>query len=176
MPRVELLWRAIEVAVGAHGKEASVVVTAAVDPYAGFSENRIKHLEMVQGVVTRLGGNGFLVKGWAVTVAGAFQGFAITRENAWLALASSLPTCLFWFLDASYLRSERAFRLLFEQIRRGTAEPFFMNATARGYLESLDEPARASLGWPSTILRPSLRYFYAALIVTAIAVALALGI
>lgn len=80
------------------------------DKYAEYSDGLIKHLDMVQAVVARLGSNGFVIKGWAVTVAGAFQGFGITRENAWLALAGVLPTCLFWFLDSSFLRSERAFR------------------------------------------------------------------
>lgn len=151
-------------------------MNAEADPYQGFSDSRIKHLDMVQAVVSRLGGNGFVIKGWAVTVAGAFQGFGITRENAWLALAGGLPTCLFWFLDASFLRSERAFRLLFERIRTGDVEPFFMNATAPDYLESLDERQRASVAWQSTILRPSLLYFYAALIISAVAVALFIGI
>lgn len=109
------------------------------DAYAPFSEGRMKHLDMVQSVVARLGGNGFVVKGWAVTVAGAFLGFGITRENGWLALAGSVPTCLFWFLDASFLRSERAFRVLFEQVRMGEAEAFFMNATAPAHLASLDD-------------------------------------
>lgn len=145
------------------------------DPYSDFSDSRIKHLEMVQAVVARLGGNGFLIKGWAATVAGAFQGFGITRGNAWLAVAGVLPTCLFWFLDASFLRSERAFRLLFEGIRTDAVEPFFMNATAPDYLASLEERQRRSVAWPSTILRPSLRYFYVALLVSAVAIALFIG-
>lgn len=73
-----------------------------------YSAERIKHLEMVQGVVARLGGNGFVVKGWAIPVAGAFYGFSIKRQNGWLALAALAPTCLFWLFDSTYLRSERA--------------------------------------------------------------------
>jgi len=144
-------------------KEPAAGMTTEDDPYNGFSDGRIKHLDMVQAAVSRLGGNGFFIKGWAVTVAGAFQGFGITRENAWLALAGGVPTCMFWFLDASFLRSERAFRLLFERIRIGEIEPFFMNATARDHLASLDESQRSSIAWPSTILRPSLVCFYAGL-------------
>ncbi len=144
--------------------------------YSGYSQGRIKHLEMVQAVVARLGGNGFVVKGWAVTIAGAFLGFAITRQNGWLALAGALPTLLFWFLDATFLRSERAFRLLFERVRAGSAEPFFMNATAPTFLESLPVEDRSTVSWKAVLRRPSLKWFYVALIVSAIVIAMFLAI
>lgn len=38
--------------------------------YQDFDEARIKHLELIQAVIGRLGINGFLMKGWALTVAG----------------------------------------------------------------------------------------------------------
>lgn len=146
------------------------------DPYAHISDGRIKHMDMVQAVVARLGGNGFVIKGWAITVAGAFQGFGITREIGWLALAGVVPTVLFWFLDASFLRSERSFRMLFERVRIGDAEPFFMNATSPEYLKTLGHDAQKSLAWHRMILRLSLALFYAALIVSAVVIALSIGI
>lgn len=141
-----------------------------------FSDERIKHMEMVQAVVARLGGNGFVVKGWAITVAGAFQGFSVTRENGWLAAVGILPTVLFWFLDASFLRSERAFRVLFERARLGQTEVFFMNATSPEHLKSLPEADQKCLSWRQTIFRLSLLAFYSALIVSAAAVAIAIGV
>lgn len=141
------------------------------DEYRDYSEARIKHLEMVQAVVARLGGNGFVVKGWAITIAGAFLGFAITRGNGWLALAGALPTLSFWFLDATFLRSERAFRLLFEEIRARRAEPFFMNATAPSFLKSLSAADRSTVSWKAVFSRPSMNWFYGAIIVSAIVIA-----
>lgn len=38
--------------------------------YESFEDQRIKHLDMLQAVIGRLGNDSFLVKGWAVTVAG----------------------------------------------------------------------------------------------------------
>ena len=36
-------------------------------------EKKLKHLEMVQGVINRMANNSFMLKGWAVTlVAGIF--------------------------------------------------------------------------------------------------------
>jgi hypothetical protein len=45
--------------------------------YEGFDEHRLKHMEFIQAVVGRLASNSFFVKGWAITVAGAFIGFAL---------------------------------------------------------------------------------------------------
>src|SRR5713226_9509943 len=96
--------------------------------YEGFDDHRIKHLEMIQGVISRLGNDSFLIKGWAVTVAAAFLGFAVSQHKWQLALASVGPTLLFWFLDSTYLRNERLFRDLFNRVRKGTdgIVPFFM--------------------------------------------------
>jgi hypothetical protein len=32
-----------------------------------IDERRVKHLEMIQAVVARLGNNAFLIKGWSIT-------------------------------------------------------------------------------------------------------------
>ena len=102
----------------------------------------IKHLELIQVVIARLGSNGFVVKGWAVTVAGLFLGFAVESSNYRLALISVLPTLAFWYLDTYFLRSERLFRSLYDRVRRGEppVEPFYMAATSSDFVGSLDSP------------------------------------
>jgi hypothetical protein len=62
----------------------------------------------------------FLMKGWALTVAGAFYGFAV-KGTAWQVAAIGLmPVVVFWGLDAYFLRQERLFRGLYDQVRRRT--------------------------------------------------------
>jgi hypothetical protein len=97
--------------------------------YTTFTDPKVKHLEMIQDVISRLGTNSFLVKGWAVTVSGAFLGFAIDSEEWGLALAGALPALIFWGLDAYFLRAERRFRSLYDAVRTGapTIEPFSMD-------------------------------------------------
>jgi hypothetical protein len=143
--------------------------------YQEFSDAHIRHLDMIQGVIARLGNDGFIVKGWSVTVAGAFLGFAITRENGWLAAAGILPTVLLWFLDASFLRSERAFRTLYSNAIDNKVEPFYMNATAPRYLESLGQRERANIAWRSVIRRPSLCLVHGSLVATSAIIAVAIG-
>lgn len=106
--------------------------------YGDFDDRRIKHLEMIQAVIGRLSTDSFLMKGWALTVAGIFFGFAVTTQSRRLGLAAILPTMLFWALDTYFLRCERLFRCLYGQVREGgRVEPFFMSATDKGFIEGL---------------------------------------
>jgi len=80
-------------------------------------EAKIRHLEMVQGVITRMATNSFLLKGWAVTlVAGIFM-LAVKDSNPLYFLITLIPTILFWFLDSYYLQLERKYRILYNKIR-----------------------------------------------------------
>lgn len=143
--------------------------------YSSFDDHQVKHMEMIQAVISRLGNDSFLVKGWTVTVLAAFLGFAVTQDKWELALASLGPTLLFWILDATYLRSERLFRHLYERVRRGTAgiEPFFMGATSPDYRRQVAKEATelkaqndASL-W-QTWRREALSIFYGAVLLAAL--------
>jgi hypothetical protein len=138
-----------------------------VDDYDSFSANQIKHLEMIQAVIARLGNDGFLVKGWTVTVVGAFLGFAVNDSDATLALASVVPAVAFWSLDTYFLRSERLFRELYERVRSGEhdGEAFSMGATTPEFVESLGTSEIKS--WWATFLRPVLWRFYGGLAVSA---------
>ena len=129
---------------------------------------------MIQAVIARLGSNGFFIKGWAVTLFGAFIGFAISNENWELAMASVVPTLAFWSLDALFLRSERLFRELFDFVSTGSPglPPFFMAATAPAFGAVLATRGKSHLAsWPRTAFRPTLVLFYGGLIAAALTTA-----
>jgi len=84
-----------------------------------FDTVRVKHLEFIQAVITRMGNNGFLLKGWALTVGAAFFGFA-AREVSWsIATVGLMPVVTFWALDAYFLHRERLFRHLYDAVVSG---------------------------------------------------------
>lgn len=143
--------------------------------YDDFTDARIKHLEMIQAVIARLGTNGFVVKGWAITVAGAFLGFAVTQDNWGLAAASAMPTAVFWCLDAYFLRSERLFREFYERVRAspGDIQPFFMGATGPRFAALLNDSQRRATSWCTSMKRPALWLLYGALFVAAVIVLVA---
>jgi hypothetical protein len=78
---------------------------------------KIKHLELIQAVISRLGGNSFLIKGWALTLVSALFALAAKDVNVKVVYVSYLPIIVFWFLDSFYLKKERKFRKLFDVIR-----------------------------------------------------------
>jgi hypothetical protein len=138
--------------------------------YRGFDEHRLKHMEFIQAVVARLAGNSFFVKGWAITVAGVFIGFALNSDDIRLALAALVPTIAFWGLDTYFLRSERLFRALYDQVRRGDefVEPFYMSATSREFVKHVRDGQTgcdtAAASFWRTLLRRTLAWFYLPLI------------
>lgn len=96
-----------------------------------YPEARIKHLEFIQSIISRLATDSFLSKGWALTVAGALDGFAVNHLNPWISLVGLLPVSVFWILDTYFLRAERLFRCLYEAARKpdSSVELFSMDYT-----------------------------------------------
>jgi hypothetical protein len=101
-----------------------------VSNYGDFDDAKIKHLEMIQAVVTRLANEAALIRGLALTVAAAFFGFSVPSLNWRIAAVGMLPVVAFWGLNAYYLRADRQFRKFYDRVRRGepNIEPFAMNA------------------------------------------------
>jgi hypothetical protein len=79
-------------------------------------EDVVKHLELVQGVITRMATNSFVLKGWTITLVAALFALAEKDANVNFAILALFPASSFWGLDAYYLRQERLFRELYETI------------------------------------------------------------
>ncbi|MEV7192190.1 hypothetical protein AB0N81_10300 [Streptomyces sp. NPDC093510] len=96
---------------------------------AGLDEGRIRHLELIQTIVTRMGNNSFLIKGWSLTVTGALLAYAVGNDKSDVAVVSFVPVLAFWLLDGYFLYQERLFRRLYERVRSPgtTIEPFAMD-------------------------------------------------
>ena len=69
-------------------------------------ESKIKHLEMIQGIINRMASNSFYLKGWAVTLVAGI--FAISAKD--------IPILIFWGLDSYYLQLERKYRNLYKKV------------------------------------------------------------
>jgi hypothetical protein len=75
-----------------------------------------KHMDYIQSVISRLANNSFVMKGWALTLSSTILGFAASQGQVTLALAAVMPAVVFWVLDTYYLRQERAFREMFNDV------------------------------------------------------------
>lgn len=94
-------------------------------------EKKIKHLEFLQLVITRMNVNSFFLRGWSVTLVSALFAFAAKDTNISYVLITYVSTPLFWILDAYYLSQERKYRDLYNKIRLTDENDidFDMNAT-----------------------------------------------
>lgn len=96
-------------------------------------ENKIKHLEFIQGVINRMAQNSFLLKGWTVTLIAGLFAFANTKGmDSDYILIAYIPTVFFWLLDGFYLYQERLFRKLYDKVRVTKEEhiDYSMNTTS----------------------------------------------
>lgn len=94
-------------------------------------EKKIKHLEMIQGVINRLSQNSFLLKGWSVVLLAALLTITIEYDGNLTSLVLIFPVLIFWYLDGFYLSQERKYRKLYEDVRtkEGETVDFSMNTT-----------------------------------------------
>ncbi|MBW2063205.1 MAG: hypothetical protein JRI95_16805 [Deltaproteobacteria bacterium] len=80
-------------------------------------EKKLKHLEMLQAVISRMARNSFLLKGWNVVLVSAIFALASTESKSALVFLAYLPATVFWLLDGYFLRQERLFRKLYDKVR-----------------------------------------------------------
>ncbi|MFF3951543.1 hypothetical protein ACFYYN_43190 [Streptomyces sp. NPDC001902] len=122
---------------------------------SSISQEEIKHLEFIQAIVARLGNGSFLIKGWTMTVAGVFFGVSVSNPNWKVAAAGMIPIVGFWLLDSYFLRQERLFRKLYDDVRRPSVavELFSMNV----------QPYHASVPWGKVIRSHTMVNFYGVL-------------
>ena len=81
-------------------------------------ENKLKHLEFIQNIITRMASNSFLLKGWAITIVTALIALSIDKNNYRYFIVANFPIIIFWLLDAYYLKQERLFRHLYNEVRK----------------------------------------------------------
>ncbi|GAA4708322.1 hypothetical protein [Phytohabitans rumicis] len=80
-------------------------------------ELRLRHLDHIQGIITRLAQNSFTVRGWSVSLVSVVLAVLSTQDSsAGLAPIALVPALVFWGLDAYYLRGERLYRQLYRAV------------------------------------------------------------
>jgi hypothetical protein len=81
-----------------------------------MSPEKIKHLEFIQDVITRMNNNSFQMKGWMVAIVSALLAIYASTQNNRFVLVAIVPVVIFWFLDTYYLWQERKFRGLYNDV------------------------------------------------------------
>jgi hypothetical protein len=88
-----------------------------------MKEEKIKHLEFIQNIITRHNTNSFQIKGLTVAIVSALLAVYASNNNLEFIWIGIIPTILFWFLDSYYLQLERKFRGLYNDVAGVSKEP-----------------------------------------------------
>lgn len=113
-------------------------------------DKAIAHLGFIQGIITRMGTNSFLLKGWSVTLVAAMFALAVKDADKRFMLMSYFPVFVFWALDGFFLHQEKLFRKLYEKVAAGQvpSDVFTLNTSiVRG-----DVPSMLSVTFSKTLL------------------------
>lgn len=79
-------------------------------------EKKMKHLEMIEGIIERMGSNSFKLKGWAVTLVSVIGALSAQGSDKRFFLISFIPLLSFWLLDSYYLQLERKYKILYKNV------------------------------------------------------------
>ena len=95
-----------------------------------MSTAKEKHLEFIQGVITRMAKCSFIIKGWTIAIAAAGITLLSKQEIRFL---YCFPVCILiiglWTLDGFFLSQERMYRVLYNKVRKEDNTDFDMNAS-----------------------------------------------
>lgn len=81
-----------------------------------MNEKKLKHLEFIQNVITRMNTNSFLIKGWSVTLVAAIFALAAENANIRYAIIAYVPVIVFWVLDGFFISQEKQYRELYKDV------------------------------------------------------------
>jgi hypothetical protein len=119
-------------------------------------EKKLKHLEFVQLVITRMGVNSFLLKGWSVTLIAALFAFAAKDSNINYVLITYISTPMFWLLDGYFLSQERQYRKLYDTVRQIDENNIDFDLNARVFNKGRNT-------WIASMFSPTILIFYGTL-------------
>lgn len=124
------------------------------------------HLGMIQGVITRMGQNSFLIKGWCITLISALFALSAKDSHEAFVYLAYFPIAIFWGLDGYFLWQERLFRKLYDSVRKLPEEKINYSMD-RSKIEITNKET-----WVGSTLSKTLLPFYLILLISTSAVML----
>ena len=121
-----------------------------------MESERIQYLAMIQEPINRMSTISAILKGFSVTATLAIISILDSKANDIMGLVILMPLIAFFLLDAYYLKLERKFRYLYNQVREGKHEIDFSMKTTDDKKDIKD--AKATF-W-ECIKSPSILWFY----------------
>lgn len=122
-----------------------------------MDENKVAYLQMIQEPIGRMSTASAIFKGFAATIVAGIAALSYSEVNTWVLGLSFVPALLFALLDIYYLKLEKKYRYLYEQVRTDAHEVDFSMKLTK------DNKAAKARVW-DCIQSPSIWLFYPAMI------------
>lgn len=119
-------------------------------------DSKKEYLQMLQEPICRMSTISAIFKGFAATIVAGISVISYSTTNIWVLGLSFLPVFAFAILDIYYLKLERKFRFLFDQVRLDKHDIDFSMKLTSDPLEIISARART---W-DCIKSPSIYLFY----------------
>ena len=126
-------------------------------------EAKLKHLEIIQGVINRMANNAFLLKGWTVVLVSALFALAAKDSNKLYIYLAYFPTIAFWILDGYFLWQERLYRKLYDKVRKMSPSDIDFSMDTSSVVNQVDP-------WSEVVLSKTVTVFHGAIIITIVLV------
>lgn len=127
-----------------------------------MDNNKLKHLELIQIVISRMAGNLFYLRGWVITLlAGILVLLTQTGGKKLPIIFLIFVTVLFWVYDAYFLSQEKMYRDLYDKVRLLKEEEVDFSMDVGEFKKF----KKNSIVY--CMFSPSLRYFYGFLLLYA---------
>ncbi|MFZ1791547.1 MAG: hypothetical protein WAT92_24685 [Saprospiraceae bacterium] len=110
-------------------------------------EKKLKHLEFIQNIITRMNSNSFMIKGWAVTLIAAILIFADKTNSKDYLIVPLVAIILFFLLDAYYLCMEKQYRALYNKIVTMTEDEIDFTIDASPFKISIYDAIKSPSIW-----------------------------
>ena len=98
-----------------------------------MDNHKLKHLEFIQNIITRMNSNSFLIKGWSITLISALFALAAKDANISYVLITYVVIPVFWLLDGFFIATERQYRDLYKSVAKKKEAEIDFNLDASSY-------------------------------------------
>lgn len=132
------------------------------------AQEKCQYLQMLQEPICRMSTISAIFKGFAATIVAGISVISYETTNIWILALSFLPVLAFAIMDIYYLKLERKFRFLFEQVRNDQHPIDFSMKLTNDPLEIISAKARIL----DCLKSPSIYLFYPLMIAVLISVVL----
>ncbi len=88
-----------------------------------IDNNYLEYFKIIQNTISRMAQNSFLIKAWSITIIAGISVLTFSFISSLVFTILIGVLIIFWILDTYYLRLERLYRMLYEDVVNAFNDP-----------------------------------------------------